>query len=58
VIALTVIVALAQTSRSTVPAGTQASASKIYRAVNCASPANAAHVSCTIAADQTASRVR
>jgi hypothetical protein len=58
VIALSVIVALAQASRETHTLGTQIATSKVYRAVNCASPVNAGHASCAIAAGANASRVR
>jgi hypothetical protein len=57
-IALGVIVALAQTGKHAPTANTHMAAPKIYRALNCANPANAMQAACAIAADDTIRHVR
>ncbi|HEX2216856.1 MAG TPA: hypothetical protein VHG27_09240 [Xanthobacteraceae bacterium] len=50
-IALAVIIALAQTSGRSTSTGVEVAGPKIYRAVNCSDPANAATAACTVAGD-------
>ena len=57
-IALGVIIALAQTGKQNPSAGGQLAAPKIYRAVNCANPVNAAHAGCAVATGDTLTHVR
>ncbi len=53
IIALTVIVALAQTSsRNPVVAGTQVAGPTVHRAINCSDPSKATAPACTIANDR------
>jgi hypothetical protein len=56
-IALGVIVALAQAGRHHGAADATAASPVVYRAVNCTAPANAARAACTVATGTT-SRVR
>jgi hypothetical protein len=50
IIALTIIVALAQTAtRNQTVAGTQVAGPTVYRAVNCSDPAKATAAACNIA---------
>lgn len=56
-IALGVIIALAQTGRHNSPTDAVAASPAIYRAVNCAASANATKAACTVATGETV-RVR
>ncbi|HET9904213.1 MAG TPA: hypothetical protein VFQ27_10995 [Xanthobacteraceae bacterium] len=57
-IALGVIIALAQTGKSPKPTATQVAEPRIYRAVNCTNPANAGHPACGIARGDVPVRIR
>lgn len=48
-IALTVLVALAQTNARAPSTGQEASAPKVFRAVNCSDPSKAGSAMCTVA---------
>lgn len=52
IIALTIIVALAQTSRNPTIAGAQIAGPTVHRVINCADPAKATVAACNIARDQ------
>lgn len=53
IIALTIIVALAQTSsRNPTVAGAQVAGPTVHRAINCADPAKATVAACNVARDQ------
>ena len=52
-IALAVLVALSQTTPRASSTGQEASAPKIFRAVNCSDPAKAGSAGCTVAGNPT-----